>query len=89
MEWILIIQQIITMIQDCQKNRTAAAIEAGMNNPGLQEWWAIRSILKNEPHNLSGRDLRGKTREGMDELRSLEPEDVADIMAMIPPRAVD
>lgn len=84
MNWIPIIMEIIKAIQECQENRATAAIEASMNDPGLQEWWALRKILKSEPHNLKGHALREATREGMDELRAMEPEDVADIMAMIP-----
>ncbi len=85
MEWILIIEAIFKMIQECQDNRSRRDIEAGMNNPGVRERWAIRKVVRKE-WNLRGRKLWEKVDEGMDELRDLDVEDIQVLMSSVPSR---
>ncbi len=74
----MIITAIIEAIQACQEQRDRADIEAGLNNPGLLERFALRAILRKKGYR--GRKLVQKVREGMEELRSLEPDEVSALM---------
>lgn len=80
MDWVMIITAIIAAIQQCQQDRDD--IEAGLNNPGLRERWSIRKIVRKE-WGLRGRDLWAKVDEGMDELRDLDSDDIAQLMAAV------
>lgn len=79
MEWILLIEKIIELIQKCRENRSRAEIEGGLKRPGRVERWALRRVLKQET-NLRGRALRDKVDEGIDELRSLDADDIEFLM---------
>ncbi len=75
MEWVMLIEMIIKAIQECRENRTDAAITAGLNEPGLLEYFACRRVARREL-GLHGAPLRRKAREGMKELQSLTPAEV-------------
>jgi len=75
MEWVLLIEMIIKMIQECQENRSSHDIEAGLNNPGILEYFACKRIVRKEM-GLRGKALRQKAREGMGELQKLKPAEV-------------
>jgi hypothetical protein len=79
MEWILLIEKIIELIQKCRENRSRSEIEGGLKRPGRLERWALRRVLKQET-NLRGRVLRDKVDEGIDELRSLDADDIEFLM---------
>ena len=75
MEWILMIEAIFKMIQECMEDRSNQDIVAGMKNPGPLEYFACKRIVRRET-GLRGRALRRKAREGMKELQALEPAEV-------------
>lgn len=76
MEWVLLIEMIIKMIQECRENRTDPEIVAGLNDPGRLEYFACKRIVRREL-GLRGKALRRKAREGVTELRKLTPGEVA------------
>lgn len=75
MEWIMLIEMIIKMIQECRENRPINAIIAGMRKPGVLEYLACRKIVKDEL-GLRGKALRRKAREGISKLRALSRKEV-------------
>ncbi len=75
MEWVLLIEMIIKMIQECRENRTPEAIAAGMNDPGLLEYFACRRAVRRQL-GLRGAPLRRKAREGIQELQALTAAEV-------------
>jgi len=79
MEWILIIEAIFKLIEQCQEKRSREEIEAGLKEPGVVERWAIRKLVRDK-WGLRGKELWAKVDEGMEELRSLDAEDVAELM---------
>lgn len=79
MGWILFIERLIAAIQECREERSIESIEAGLNNPKFLERFVLRSMLKKD--GLRGHALRDKVREGMAELRDLDPEDIQELVA--------
>jgi len=79
MEWVLLIEKIIELIQKCRENRSRAEIEGGLKRPGIMERWALRAILREET-GLRGRALRAKVNEGIEELKSLDSDDIQELM---------
>jgi len=75
MEWVMLIEMIIKAIQECRENRSDNDIVAGLNSPGVLEYFACKRILKREL-GLRGKKLRRKAREGIAELSKLEPAEV-------------
>ncbi len=78
MEWVLLIEKIIELIQKCRENRSRAEIEGGLKRPGIMERWALRAILREK--GLRGRELRAKVAEGIEELKSLDSDDIKELM---------
>lgn len=83
MEWILMIQAVIKMIQECMEDRTEPEIIAGMNDPGRPEYFACKQIARKEmpwKGKRRGKKWRKKVREvakeGVVELQALEPAEV-------------
>lgn len=76
MEWVLLIEMIIKAIQKCRESRTEGAVIAGLNDPGVLEYFAIKRIVRRE-WGLRGKALRRKAREGMRELQALKPKEIA------------
>ena len=83
MEWVLIIEAIFKLLEQCQEKRSRAEIEAGLKDPGMIERWAIRKIVRKEM-GLRGLKLWAAVDEGMEELRSLDAEDIEQLMAGVP-----
>ena len=83
MEWILIIEAIFKLIEQCQEKRSREEIEARLKEPGRLEQWALRQIIRQEL-GLRGKDLRAKVDEGMTELREWDEDDIAAFMVAIP-----
>lgn len=79
MEWVLLIEKILELIQRCRENRSRAEIEAGLKRPGRLERWALRRVLRKET-SFRGRALRDKIDEGIQELRSLDADDIEYLM---------
>ncbi|KKN88322.1 hypothetical protein LCGC14_0248840 [marine sediment metagenome] len=80
---ILFMPYFIEWLMKCQEDRNRDDIEAGLNNPGIREWFAIRAVIKRRK-NLKGRDLRMTVRDSFAALKELEPEDVQELMAAVP-----
>lgn len=83
MEWILMIQEVIKMIQECLEKRREPDIVAGMNDPGRLEYFACKQIARKKmpwEGKRRGKKWRAKVREvakeGMAELQALEPAEV-------------
>ncbi|KKM59943.1 hypothetical protein LCGC14_1546840 [marine sediment metagenome] len=84
MEWFILLMPLFQKwIENCQKRRSRSKIQNGLNNPGIMERWALRSVIREEL-GLSGRELREKVREGMTELRSASEDDVQELMDGVP-----
>ncbi len=83
MEWFIILMpMIMQMIEQCQESRDREDIEAGLNNPGVREKWAMRKVLRDEGYR--GKELWNRVRQGMTELRAADRDDVAALMADVP-----
>lgn len=79
MEWVLLIEKILELIQKCRENRSRSEIEAGLRRPGRLERWALRAILRKEK-GFRGTELRAKVAEGIEELKLLDGEDIQWLM---------
>ncbi len=79
MDFFLWAIKIIEMIRECRENQSRAEIERGLSNPGFLQKWAIRKLVRQNTK-LRGRALWAKVREGMDELRDLDSDDIKELM---------
>jgi hypothetical protein len=86
MGWFAIFEAVLDLIERCQEKRDPAEIEAGLNNPGILEKLSLRAVIKKEL-GLSGKKLRKKVKQGMAELRDLDPSDIREIMEEVARRS--
>lgn len=84
MEWVLIIEMVMAMIQQCQENRDRDDIERGLNKPGVVERLALIHVLRNGEFEYRGRKLKKKTRKYFKRLKNSSKEDIATLMARVP-----
>jgi len=80
---IMLMPFLMQWLEKCQENRSRKSIEAGLNKPGIREWFVLRSVIKDKK-SLHGKQLRKATKEAFEALSELEPEDVQQIMAEVP-----
>jgi len=78
MEWIVIIDLVIKVIRECLENRSREMVMTGLKSPGLAEAWALRSALRNT--GLRGKELRSKTREGMELLHNMSDDEIDELI---------
>lgn len=78
MEWIVIIEMIIELIQECMDNRTEKQIMRQLTNPRGREVVAIRRVLIKQ--GLEGKELRSGTREVLDVLKESTDDELRDLV---------
>jgi len=83
MEWIMLIEMIIKMIQECREDRDRDDIEKRLRNPGILEAWALRKALK-ENTELRGRALAEEVRASMDYLADMDNAEIGAFLDTIP-----
>jgi len=77
-EWVVIVEMIIALIQECMENRTEDEIISQLRNPRGREVLAIRRVLIKT--GLSGKELRDGTREVLDELNRTTDNELRDLV---------
>ena len=79
MEWIIIIELIISTIKECLENRNKTEIIAGLRNPGLREAAVVHRILRKEGYH--GKKLRKACQKAMQDLLDASDEEIKSLVA--------
>ena len=79
MDWASIILALFEAIRQCIEDRKdREAVERGLNKPGLRMAGQIRRVLRME--GLHGHELRMAVQDAMDELQSMTPLEIEELV---------
>lgn len=73
MDWALLIQMLIEMIQESLENRSRDSIEARLARPRFAEAVLLRRLLKEQ--GLKGKELHKEMRAGLAYLKNMDAEE--------------
>lgn len=78
MEWVLIIEMLLELLKELQKNKDDETLLARLRKPGAHEALKMRTVLRKK--GLRRKELRVAVREGIAALEVLDEEEVVALL---------